>query len=68
MFVCLCHAVTDKKIKNLVMSGADSIQAIQAKCKAGGNCGMCVFQLRQLIEESKGDETIKSDFKKVGNE
>lgn len=67
MFVCLCHGVSDKKIKSLIESGANTIQELQAKCKAGANCGMCLFQVKEIFEEARNGNAT-GDWKKAGNE
>ena len=60
MFVCLCHGVSDKKIKQLVEGGMSSVKQIQQTCKAGSDCGQCLAQVKDFISEaskSKEDPT-----------
>ncbi|MGE0435242.1 MAG: bacterioferritin-associated ferredoxin [Planctomycetota bacterium] len=47
MYVCLCHAVTDRQLRELVQSGADTADKVGNACGAGTNCGCC----RQMIED-----------------
>jgi bacterioferritin-associated ferredoxin len=51
MLVCLCKGVSDKKIRWLVQNGATCLRDVMATCKAGSDCGSCVCQVRDLIEE-----------------
>lgn len=64
MFVCLCHGVSDKKIRQLIEGGLSSVKQIQATCNAGSDCGQCLAQVRETIRQvnqnkqdsSKGSE------------
>ena len=53
MVVCLCKGVSDKKIRWLVQNGATSLREVVASCKAGSDCGTCVFQVKEIIEETR---------------
>ena len=60
MIVCLCHGVSDRKLKALLASGeAETVQAIQRKTQCGLDCGSCMAQLRGIVEaaEAKRWET-----------
>ena len=56
MFICICHGITDRKIKNLIESGADNVKELQNHCKAGASCGMCLCQLKEMIDETKNSK------------
>ncbi|EGU36667.1 bacterioferritin-associated ferredoxin [Vibrio sp. N418] len=53
MYVCLCHGVSDKKIKQLVLEeGVADMRSIR-KCTAlGSQCGKCVKQAKQILNET----------------
>ncbi|WP_456296308.1 (2Fe-2S)-binding protein [Vibrio sp. AK197] len=53
MYVCLCHGVSDKKIKKLVLNeGITDVRGIK-KCTAlGSQCGKCVKQAKSIINET----------------
>ena len=42
MYVCICHGVTEKDIKQAVKQGADSIEALRAQTGATTGCGSCL--------------------------
>ena len=52
MYICLCHGVSDKKIRNLVTEhGVKDIKGIK-KCTAlGSQCGKCVREAKDIINE-----------------
>ena len=53
MYICLCHGVSDKKIRKLVVEeGITDIKGIK-KCTAlGSQCGKCVRSAKEIINES----------------
>lgn len=53
MYICLCHGVSDKKIKKMVDNGTNTMKAIQSACGAGTDCGVCIRKLQSVITESK---------------
>jgi len=50
MWVCVCHAVTDKEVKAAITAGATSREAVTRACRAGGDCGSCHDTIEELIE------------------
>ncbi|WP_070963117.1 (2Fe-2S)-binding protein [Vibrio sonorensis] len=53
MYVCVCHGVSDKKIKKLVLEeGITDIRGIK-KCTAlGSQCGKCVKMAKEILDET----------------
>ncbi|EJL6629947.1 (2Fe-2S)-binding protein [Vibrio cholerae] len=52
MYVCLCHGVSDKKIRRLVAEqGITDIKGIKRCTALGSQCGKCVRQAKEIIEE-----------------
>ena len=50
MYVCLCHAVSDKEVNAAIDAGADTLQAVIQACCAGGDCGGCHGMIEEMIE------------------
>jgi bacterioferritin-associated ferredoxin len=53
MYVCLCHAVTDRQIKQAVQDGVCSLRQVQLCLRVGTNCGKCIPATREIIETIK---------------
>jgi bacterioferritin-associated ferredoxin len=53
MVVCLCKGVSDKKINALLESGATCLRDVMASCKAGSDCGSCICQLKEMVQQSR---------------
>ena len=50
MYICLCHGITDTKIKSL-LKDCETVKDLQKKCDAGTDCGACIQSIRQLKED-----------------
>ena len=55
MYVCVCRAVTEEKVKAAIDAGAKSVCAVTAACCAGDDCGACHSMIEDLIEERHGE-------------
>lgn len=48
MYVCVCKAVTDGQIKNLVAAGARSWREVREQTGCGSQCGKCACLGKEL--------------------
>lgn len=53
MYVCVCHAVTEQDIRDEMDNGAKSLKKIQKNLCVGTNCGRCLDNAKQCINEHK---------------
>jgi len=60
MFVCVCHAVTDKEVQRAIEGGADTREAVTRACRAGGDCGGCHGHIEDMIEAAREDGLLPS--------
>jgi bacterioferritin-associated ferredoxin len=51
MYVCVCHAVTDRQIRECVDRGARSLFDVQCRLPVGGCCGSCQEAAKQVVDE-----------------
>jgi bacterioferritin-associated ferredoxin len=52
MYVCICHAITDKQIRNEVYQGAKCLKSLQKNLPVGTGCGTCVCTAQDVIDET----------------
>ena len=52
MYVCLCHAVTDKQIQSTVESGCCTLREVSQCLNVGKTCGRCVPSAREVINDT----------------
>jgi bacterioferritin-associated ferredoxin len=50
MYVCLCHAISDRQIREIVDRGAASLGEVQAHLPVASCCGTCEDTARTVIE------------------
>lgn len=51
MIVCHCHVVSDRDIRAAADAGARTVAQAARACKAGTDCGGCVFTVRRVLCE-----------------
>jgi bacterioferritin-associated ferredoxin len=51
MYVCICHAVTDKDIHKVVDRGASSLFDVQNELPVGSCCGRCADTAKSVVDE-----------------
>ncbi|RJG47434.1 (2Fe-2S)-binding protein [Motilimonas pumila] len=53
MYVCLCHGVSDKKIKQLALEeGICDVRGIKQCTALGSQCGKCIKQTKEILNET----------------
>jgi len=48
-FVCSCHGIVDRVVRESIASGAATVEDVIADCAAGGSCGGCVPVIETLL-------------------
>jgi bacterioferritin-associated ferredoxin len=51
MYVCICRAVTQDRVRSAIAGGAHTVAAVTATCCAGDDCGACHGVIEEMIEE-----------------
>ncbi|WP_432452956.1 MULTISPECIES: bacterioferritin-associated ferredoxin [unclassified Agarivorans] len=51
MFVCLCHSITDKQIKQAVEQGCESLSDVREQLGVASECGRCARMAKQIINK-----------------
>ncbi|HEV7369605.1 (2Fe-2S)-binding protein [Arenibaculum sp.] len=54
MYVCLCHAFTDKQVARMLQDGARTTAGVYRGLGCTPQCGKCVPHVRQMVREHKG--------------
>lgn len=63
MYVCLCHGITDKAIKQAVReSGVGNLRQLKQHLGVGSQCGRCIEMAQNIIDNTIVDESL---FKEV---
>lgn len=51
MYVCICRAVTEERVRAAIAGGAESVAEVASACGAGEDCGACHAVIEEMIEE-----------------
>jgi bacterioferritin-associated ferredoxin len=49
MYVCICHAVTDRQVRTVIEQGARSVFEVQLP--VGSCCGRCQDTVQTMVDE-----------------
>jgi bacterioferritin-associated ferredoxin len=51
MYVCICHGISDQRLREEVACGARRFEELQARTGVGTCCGACEPFARELVEQ-----------------
>jgi bacterioferritin-associated ferredoxin len=49
MYVCICHGVTERELREAIADGARTEEAVGVRCGAGTSCGTCLERICDLL-------------------
>lgn len=58
MFVCLCHAVTDRDISQAMDDGVRTVPDLMNELKVATQCGGCLNEVMRMINEQQHDLSL----------
>lgn len=61
MYVCICKAVSDRRIRRAVGEGATTLRELRECTGLGTNCGKCVPQAYALLRDSLAEKNTPAD-------
>jgi bacterioferritin-associated ferredoxin len=50
MYICVCHAISDRQIREVVNRGAASLDEVQVHLPVASCCGRCEDSAREVID------------------
>ncbi len=59
MYVCVCKAVSDTRIRRLVDDGVTTLREVSRETGLGTCCGKCVPQAREVLARSLGAQPVR---------
>jgi bacterioferritin-associated ferredoxin len=60
MYVCICNAVTDRAIREVVDKGAESLFEVQCHLPVASCCGRCEQTANEVVNEQVTLRTRKN--------
>jgi bacterioferritin-associated ferredoxin len=53
MYICVCFALTEEDIQNLIKENGADLEALQDNSGVASSCGICLEQVEELINLNK---------------
>lgn len=53
VYVCLCHGITERTIREAAAAGARSVPELSAMTGCGTGCGSCVELAEQVLRDAR---------------
>lgn len=63
MYICVCKAVSDKRIHRAVGEGACTVRDLSRTLGLGTSCGKCVPAARELLAEALSRDSERAPLK-----
>ncbi len=60
MYVCICHGITDRQIRETLDRGATSLSDVQMQVPVGGCCGRCLPTAQEVVQEHLAQQLPRS--------
>jgi bacterioferritin-associated ferredoxin len=57
MYVCVCHGISEQRLKKAVQEGARSFEQLQSFTGVATCCGSCESCARQVLDETLDSKT-----------
>jgi bacterioferritin-associated ferredoxin len=58
MYVCMCHGITDRQIREAVCDGVVSMRELRAELGVASSCGCCAQYAKQLLDETLSSSQV----------
>ncbi|TRX55109.1 bacterioferritin-associated ferredoxin [Thalassomonas sp. M1454] len=65
MFVCICHAITEKDIEQAVAQGAGTMKALREQLDVASQCGKCTQFAKSILTEQSFNYDLAVEVKRV---
>jgi bacterioferritin-associated ferredoxin len=59
MYICICHAITEKDIQKAASKGASSIAMLSELTLLGKHCGCCTEEAHRVLSQCSGKSSTK---------
>lgn len=51
MYICVCHAVTQKQIHQAISEGAGTVKQLSEQLKVTSCCGSCLESVKDCLQQ-----------------
>ena len=58
MYVCICHGVTDRQIRQAAEDGCRDVYELTMRSGCGSNCGSCLPLAAEILAETSAHQVL----------
>ncbi len=58
MYVCVCHGITDRDIREAAENGVSSVRQLGKELGVGTQCGRCASMARSILRETRSSDYL----------
>ena len=62
MYVCVCHGISDRRLREAVQRGARSFEELQAQTGVSTCCGACEPMARAMVEQPEAPDRQSTEL------
>jgi bacterioferritin-associated ferredoxin len=62
VFICVCHGISDRRLREAVQRGARSFEELQAQTGVSTCCGACEPMARAMVEPPDAAEQARAEL------
>jgi bacterioferritin-associated ferredoxin len=55
MYVCICHGITDRQVRQAVDDGANSMRQLREQMPIGSCCGRCLGTAKEILNDRRAE-------------
>ena len=58
MYVCICHGITDRAIRQAADDGVREVSELTMRTGAGSNCGSCLELAAEILSAARAERAL----------
>ena len=58
MYICVCNALTEKKVRSALVDGNAGVSGVFGRHGTKPKCGKCLAHLREFMHRCKQDQSL----------
>lgn len=62
MFVCICNAISDRQIQEVVATGANSLEDLKSQLGVATCCGCCSDLASSFLKNNQASQTVTASI------
>ncbi|CAB1276013.1 (2Fe-2S)-binding protein [Candidatus Nitrosacidococcus tergens] len=67
MYICVCRAVSDKKLQQAIDQGTNSIHGLRDELGVIQDCGKCGCYVRDMLQKVQNSSNPTAELEKIAS-